>query len=155
MGKYAKIVLVLLYAAQLGVAFRDELVNLYHQAVALVRRDVTEEHRDDRIEEPEIIKRTLQPRFDALQTLATLPFTPFALAHANHVSHDEPHPPHTEDDRHKDKARKQRLPSLREIMYANLIRANRLRRIPSSAAEPRPLAELLSLILPPSSHRAT
>jgi hypothetical protein len=154
MGKFTKIALVLLYAVQLGVVFRDQLVSLYEQAVEMVRREPGIEHvsyhhgesRDDVIVE---LKRAIQPRYDVVQTVAAA-VIPHLAAHAAHTDHTE-HPPHSSDDKHKDKSKKQRMPRIREIMYANLYLRDLSMAVPPIGLEPRAREELSRETLPCSS----
>jgi hypothetical protein len=136
MGKYAKIALVLLYAAQLVIAFREQLVHLYKEAVEAVHRESSLVHHEP---EPEVgvrLKRATTPRFNPHEILVAVPHVPAALAlvfdeHGHgkeHEKHD--HPVH--GDEHKDKARKHRHQRPPEMLIRNLF--HDIRRIAKSAA---------------------
>lgn len=134
MGKYAKFALVLLYAAQLVIAFREQLVHLYKEAVESVHRESAffhEKEPDDGVR----LKRSTTPRFSPHEILVAAHHIPATLsvAFGGHGSHDSEHPVH-DDDRHKDKAKKHRQPRPFEYLIRNLFPD--MRRIVASAAAP-------------------
>lgn len=138
MGKYAKIALALLYVAQLAIAFREQLVTMYKHAAEIVRREDSVEHVSHIELEPTLLKRASPQRFNPNATMVATPlFHALAMAHTATHHEEHPHPPHNDDDKHKDKAKKQRLPRIREIVYANLYPLYRTLTEAPSSVEPR------------------
>lgn len=154
MGKYAKIALVLLYAVQLGVTFRDQVVHLYKQAIDMVHRDVAVAYVTVDVPEYQTLKRSAPPLFDAHEILAAPFIAPLALGDSAHDAPEDGHPTHNDDDKNKDRVKKERHIRMREIVYANLFQSLRTRAVHPSAQEPRAVAQSLAIAFPYTTHCA-
>jgi hypothetical protein len=144
MGKYYKLALVLLYAAQLVIAFREQVVHLYEVAVESIHRHADVHRPAERLE---VVKRATHPKYDPVARLsssADLPPVPLVAAILDHEEeHDDPANEGGEDER-KDKARRARRARAREILIANLYPFMRAIR-PTAAREdgtPSPMRQL-------------
>lgn len=132
MGKYAKIALVLLYAAQLVIAFREQLVHLYKDAVEQAHRESAHSLTETAPGGDVRLKRATRPRYTPHEILVAAPHLPAVLAigfDSHGGGHDEE--PHHGDE-HKDKARKHRTPRPTGFLIRNLY--HDIRQIVASAA---------------------
>lgn len=120
MGKYAKIALVLLYAAQIVIAFREQLVHLYKDAVEQAHRvsapSLTEMAPGGDVR----LKRATQPRYNPHEILVAAPHLPAVLAIGFEGRGSEDGEEHHYGDEHKDKVRKHRTPRPVEYLIRNL-----------------------------------
>ncbi len=133
MAKYTKYALVLLYVAQLIVAFRTQLVHLYKNAMDTVHRETALNHET----RPRMVAPTLHAaRPTPLQTISALSTT-IALT-AIVAQNDEPdfHEQH-QDDKYKDRLRKPRKMQRYEFLLINLYPLIREHRATPAAREAR------------------
>ncbi len=120
MGKYAKIALVLLYAVQIVIAFREQLVHLYKDAVEQAHRASAHSLTETAPGGDVRLKRATRPRYNPHEILVAAPHIPAVLAVGfdGHASNEDEE--HHRGDEHKDKARKHRTPRPTGYLIRNL-----------------------------------
>ncbi len=123
MGKYTKMALVLLYLLQLVIVFRDQLVQLYRNAVETVRSEAAADSAAPRAENGlrAAFERVVQIRTPGVHAaLSAAASTVAATAILTGGDDDDGTEPHHNDDDKKDKARKHRHRFLAEYLLRNL-----------------------------------
>lgn len=130
MGKYVKYALVLLYVAQLVIAFREQMVHIYRNAVNSAQReaglgDVARHH-------PVVsVRRAIRPAIGSVQALYAAPRIAVVAA----MNGGPEAPEHDPGDEYKNRAKRANMLKRVDFLLLNLYPFIRRRRAAPSATE--------------------